>query len=146
MHFHIFDDNVSTTMNIFLVIGNIINLIYNIPQMVKTYKSKTTGDFSPTFLFMRIVGNTIWLAYSIELNEFLFIVSNIVSVFSSIFIGYFKVAELYKNRNYTTHEINDNENGMLNGYEIDAKLIKVHMRSEADRLIEENEDNEVIEI
>jgi uncharacterized protein with PQ loop repeat len=133
-------------MNIFLVIGNIINLIYNIPQMVKTYKSKTTGDFSPTFLFMRIVGNTIWLAYSIELNEFLFIVSNIVSVFSSIFIGYFKVAELYKNRNYTTHEINDNENGMLNGYEIDAKLIKVHMRSEADRLIEENEDNEVIEI
>jgi hypothetical protein len=35
---------------------------------------------------------------------------------------------------------------MLNGYEIDAKLIKVHMRSEADRLIEENEDNEVIEI
>ena len=146
MHFHIFDDNVSTTMNIFLVIGNIINLIYNIPQMVKTYKSKTTGDFSPTFLFMRIVGNTIWLAYSIELNEFLFIVSNIVSVFSSIFIGYFKVAELYKNRNYTTHEIDDIENGMLNGYEIDAKLIKVHMRSEADRLIEENEDNAVIEI
>jgi uncharacterized protein with PQ loop repeat len=146
MHFHIFDDNVSTTMNIFLVIGNIINLIYNIPQMVKTYKSKTTGDFSPTFLFMRIVGNTIWLAYSIELNEFLFIVSNIVSVFSSIFIGYFKVAELYKNINYTTHEIHDNENGMLNGYEIDAKLIKVHMRSEADRLIEENEDNEIIEI
>lgn len=146
MHFHIFDDNVSTTMNIFLVIGNIINLIYNIPQMVKTYKSKTTGDFSPTFLFMRIVGNTIWLAYSIELNEFLFIVSNIVSVFSSIFIGYFKVAELYKNRNYTTHEIHDNENGMLNGYEIDAKLIKVHMQSEADRLIEENEDNEIIKI
>ena len=129
MHFHIFDDNVSTTMNIFLVIGNIINLIYNIPQMVKTYKSKTTGDFSPTFLFMRIVGNTIWLAYSIELNEFLFIVSNIVSVFSSIFIGYFKVAELYKNKSY-------------GGDEIDAKLINV----QTDRLIKENEDNAVIEI
>jgi uncharacterized protein with PQ loop repeat len=100
MHFHIFDENVSTTMNVFLVIGNIINLIYNIPQMVKTYKSKTTGDFSSTFLFMRVVGNSIWLAYSLELNEFLFIVSNVVSVFSSVFISYYKVIELYK----TQHE------------------------------------------
>ena len=98
MHFHIFDEIVSTTMNVFLVIGNIINLIYNIPQMVKTYKSKTTGDFSSTFLFMRVVGNSIWLAYSLELNEFLFIVSNVVSVFSSIFISYYKVIELYKTR------------------------------------------------
>ena len=98
MHFHIFDENVSTTMNVFLVIGNIINLIYNIPQMVKTYKSKTTGDFSSTFLFMRVVGNSILLAYSLELNEFLFIVSNVVSVFSSVFISYYKVIELYKTR------------------------------------------------
>lgn len=98
MHFHIFDENVSTSMNVFLVIGNIINLIYNIPQMVKTYKSKTTGDFSSTFLFMRVVGNSIWLAYSLELNEFLFIVSNVVSVFSSVFISYYKVIELYKMR------------------------------------------------
>ena len=95
MHFSIFDENVSTTMNVFLVIGNIINLIYNIPQMVKTYKSKSTGDFSPTFLFMRVAGNVIWLAYSIELNEFLFIFSNVVSVFSSIFISYYKVVELF---------------------------------------------------
>jgi uncharacterized protein with PQ loop repeat len=94
MHFSIFDENVSTTMNVFLVIGNIINLIYNIPQMVKTYKSKSTGDFSPTFLFMRVAGNVIWLAYSIELNEFLFIFSNVVSVFSSVFISYYKLAEL----------------------------------------------------
>ena len=109
MHFHIFDENVSTTMNVFLVIGNIINLIYNIPQMVKTYKSKTTGDFSSTFLFMRVVGNSIWLAYSLELNEFLFIVSNVVSVFSSVFISYYKVIELYKTRHKdkTTSEFDE---------------------------------------
>ena len=96
MDFRIFDDNVSTTMNVFLVIGNIINLVYNIPQMVKTYKTKSTGDFSPTFLFLRVIGNTIWLAYSIELNTFLFLLSNIVSVFASIFICYYKVGELLK--------------------------------------------------
>ena len=98
MHFTIFDENVSTTMNVFLVLGNIINLIYNIPQMVKNYKSKSTGDFSPTFLFMRVAGNVIWLAYSIELNEFLFLFSNVVSVFSSVFISYYKVVEIIQSR------------------------------------------------
>jgi MtN3 and saliva related transmembrane protein len=98
MDFSIFDDNVSTTMNVFLVIGNIINFVYNIPQVIKTYKTKSTKDFSSTFLFMRVIGNCIWLAYSIELKAFLFILSNIVSVISSIFISYYKVLEIHQNR------------------------------------------------
>ncbi len=99
MDFTIFDENVSTTMNVFLIIANIINLVYNIPQMVKTYKTKSTKDFSTTYLFMRVVGNFIWLIYSIELNTFLFFIANIVSVGASIFITYYKVIELYKERN-----------------------------------------------
>jgi uncharacterized protein with PQ loop repeat len=95
MDFSIFDEKVSPTMNIFLVIGNIINLVYNIPQMVKTYKTESTKDFSSTFLFMRVFGNSIWLAYSIELNTFLFLISNIVSVVASVFISYYKMQELY---------------------------------------------------
>ena len=110
MHFTLFDENVSTTMNVFLVVGNIINLIYNIPQMVKTYKSKSTGDFSPTFLFMRVAGNVIWLAYSIELNEFLFLFSNVVSVFSSVFISYYKVVEIIESRKAVVEETDDIEN------------------------------------
>lgn len=94
----IFDDNVSTTMNVFLVIGNIINFVYNIPQVIKTYKTKSTKDFSPTFLFMRVIGNCIWLAYSIELGQFLFMLANIVSLFSSIFISYYKVLEIHQAR------------------------------------------------
>ena len=76
MNFSVFDESVSYTMNVFLVIGNIINLVYNIPQMVKTYKTKSTKDFSSTFLFLRVIGNSIWLAYSIELNTFLFLICN----------------------------------------------------------------------
>lgn len=83
-------------MNVFLVIGNIINFVYNIPQVVKTYKTKSTKDFSPTFLFMRVIGTSIWLAYSIELQQFLFMIANVVSLFSSIFISYYKVVELYQ--------------------------------------------------
>jgi uncharacterized protein with PQ loop repeat len=110
MRFTIFDENVSTTMNVFLVLGNIINLIYNIPQMVKTYKSKSTGDFSPTFLFMRVAGNVIWLAYSIELNEFLFLFSNVVSVFSSVFISYYKVVEIIQSRKAGVEDDIENNN------------------------------------
>jgi len=96
MNFSVFDDSVSYTMNVFLVIGNIINLVYNIPQMVKTYKTKSTKDFSSTFLFLRVIGNSIWLAYSIELNTFLFLICNVVSVGASIFISYYKVIDIYK--------------------------------------------------
>ena len=107
MDFSIFDDKVSTTMNVFLVIGNIINFVYNIPQVIKTYKTKSTKDFSPTFLFMRVIGNCIWLAYSIELQQFLFMLSNIVSVIAAIFISYYKVVELYQERFYNKN--NDEE-------------------------------------
>jgi len=98
MDFSIFDDKVSTTMNVFLVIGNVINFFYNIPQVIKTHKTKSTKDFSETFLFMRVIGNCIWLAYAIELKQFLYMVANIVSLFSSIFISYYKVLEIYQNR------------------------------------------------
>jgi MtN3 and saliva related transmembrane protein len=109
MDFSIFDDKVSTTMNVFLVIGNIINFVYNIPQVIKTYKTKSTKDFSPTFLFMRVAGNCIWLAYSIELQQFLFMLSNVVSVIAAIFISYYKVVELYDERLIKYNEI-DEEN------------------------------------
>jgi len=95
MNFSIFDDSVSYTMNVFLVIGNIINYVYNMPQMIKTYKTKSTRDFSSTFLFLRVVGNSIWLAYSIEINSFLFLLCNVVSVGASVFISYYKVIEMY---------------------------------------------------
>jgi len=98
MQFDIIDHNVSITTNVFLVIANIINLFYNIPQMYKTYKCKSTKDFSPTFLLLRIIGNTIWIEYAIEVNSFLMLLNNIVTVFSSLFIGYYKLNELLQQR------------------------------------------------
>ena len=97
MIYTIFDDSVSPSMNVFLVLGNIISLVYNIPQMVKTYKTKSTKDFSSTFLFLRVVNNSIWLAYSIELGTFLFLLSNINSVIGSLFLSYYKAFEMYEN-------------------------------------------------
>jgi MtN3 and saliva related transmembrane protein len=96
MQLTLLDPNVSMTMNVFLSIANIINLIYNVPQVIKTYKTKSTKDFSSWFIFLRIFGNIIWIAYAIDIDSLQMLVNNCVTVFSSMFIGYYKVLELYK--------------------------------------------------
>lgn len=35
MDVQIFDSNVDTTMNVFLIIANILNIVYNVPQMYR---------------------------------------------------------------------------------------------------------------
>ena len=94
MKFDFLDKNVSMTMNVFLIIANIINLWYNIPQVVKTYKCKSTRDFSSWFLFLRVLGNTIWIAYAIEVDSFQMLLNNVVTVLCSSFICYYKIKEI----------------------------------------------------
>jgi uncharacterized protein with PQ loop repeat len=98
MKFELINDNVSMTMNVFVIIANIINLVYNIPQMVTTYKRKSTKDLSSWFIFLRIVGNSIWIGYAIEIDSMMMLINNIITVSSSIFIAYYKVSELNKER------------------------------------------------
>jgi uncharacterized protein with PQ loop repeat len=104
MRFDIIDENVSIEMNVFIVIANILNLFYNLPQMWTTYKRKSTGDISAVFLSLRFVTNCIWIAYAVEINSLLFLMNNIVTVFSSLFVGYYKILEEYKKR----REVADN--------------------------------------
>ena len=132
MKFELINDNVSMTMNVFVIIANIINLVYNIPQMVKTYQRKSTKDLSSWFIFLRIVGNSIWIGYSIEIDSMMMLINNIITVSSSIFIAYYKVSELYKERlekkmqtnynNYTYDVLINNE--YYNRKEIDLSFTK----------------------
>ena len=109
MKFNMMDNNVSLTMNIFLIIANVINLVYNLPQIIKTYKTKSTGDFSEWFLLLRFVGNIIWIPYAIEINSLLLLINTIVTVMSSIFIGYYKIKEiLHKRKNKIKNNKNNN--------------------------------------
>ena len=99
MQLTIIDPNVSITMNVFLSIANIINLIYNIPQMIKTYQTKSTKDFSAWFIFLRIFGNIIWIAYAIDIDSLQMLINTSVTVLASSFIGYYKCNELYNDFN-----------------------------------------------
>jgi len=110
MKMELMDTNVSYSMNIFIIIANIINITYNIPQMVKTYKRKTTQDLSSWFLFLRVISSIIWVFYAIEVDSMLMLTNTLVTIVSSIFIGYYKVIELVKEYR--------NKNDELNLYEI----------------------------
>ena len=98
MKFEIFDPNVPLSMNIMLVIANVLNLIYNIPQMVHTYRRKSTRDLSTWFLLLRILGNIIWVVYSVYIANLLMLINNVVTVAASVFVGYYKVREIIKDR------------------------------------------------
>jgi len=110
MKLELMDTNVSYSMNIFIIIANIINITYNIPQMVKTYKRKTTQDLSSWFLFLRVISSIIWVFYAIEVDSMLMLTNTLVTIVASIFIGYYKVIEIVKEYR--------NKNDELNLYEI----------------------------
>lgn len=93
MHFDLIEPKVSPTMNGFLILANIINIVYNIPQMIQTYKTKSTKDFNIWFIILRIIGNFIWMIYAIEVNSLLMLINNAVTVIASVFIGYYKWIE-----------------------------------------------------
>jgi len=90
MNITIIDPNVDVTMNVFIILANILNLIYNVPQIILTFKRKTADDISAWFLILRIVGNSIWIAYGVAINSFLVVLNNTITVGSSIFMSYYK--------------------------------------------------------
>ncbi len=113
MEIKILDPNVGIPMNVFIIIGNIITLFQNVPQVIRTYKVKSTRDFSSIFLLMRITACFIWGAYSIEINSLLMLINNLITLLSTIFISYYKTHEIirdYKNKNLSEYmQIQNNE-------------------------------------
>lgn len=98
MKFDILDPNVGITMNVFLIIGNVICIGYNVPQMIQTYKTRSTKDINEWFILLRILGNSPFVVYSIYLGQLNLIISYCFAVLASIFIGYFKFLEISSRR------------------------------------------------
>lgn len=113
MQIKILDPNVGIPMNVFIIIGNIITLFQNVPQVIKTYKVKSTRDFSSIFLLMRVSACFIWGAYSIEISSLLMLINNLITLLSTLFIGYYKIKEIitdYKNKNINEYMQIQNQN------------------------------------
>ena len=47
--------------NTILILCNVINVIYHVPQIVKTYKTKSVKDFDPYYLFLSNLHSICWV-------------------------------------------------------------------------------------
>lgn len=65
-----------------------------LPQVIKTWKSKSTKDVSLTMFLIAALGTTLWLVYGILINSISIIGTNIVVLIFSITMLFL----IYRNR------------------------------------------------
>ncbi len=82
--------NVELFMIILVNIGNILSVIYNIPQMWRTHKLKRADDISSHFLWMRLSAGIIWSIYCIYYRMWYVIISWTTTIVSTTQILYYK--------------------------------------------------------
>ena len=76
--------------DVLLIVANVINVVYNIPQIIRTYKTKSANDFDTWFIVLRIVYNVLWIMYGIDDDNMLIVLNSVVTIFTSGIIGYYK--------------------------------------------------------
>jgi uncharacterized protein with PQ loop repeat len=98
-------------MTILINIGNVLSVIYNIPQMWRTYKLKKADDISSYFLWMRLASGIIWSIYCIYYKMWYVIISWASTIISTLQILYYKYYPVYSQRILLTdlNETRENE-------------------------------------
>lgn len=76
--------------DVLLIVANVINVVYNIPQIIHTYKTKSANDFDTWFIVLRIFYNVLWIMYGIDDDNMLIVLNSVVTIFTSGIIGYYK--------------------------------------------------------
>ena len=67
-----------------------------VPQVLKTYKSKSAENLSLGMFLFFASGIVLWLIYGIMINEYPIIVANLVTLVLAVILIYFKF--LYKTK------------------------------------------------
>ena len=98
-------------MTIIINIGNVLSVIYNIPQMWRTYKLKKADDISSYFLWMRLTSGIIWSIYCIYYQMWYVISSWVSTIIATLQILYYKYYPVYSQRVLMTdlNEVPENE-------------------------------------
>lgn len=73
------------------LIAAILTTSAYVPQVYKTWKTKSAGNISLTMYIAMFSGIILWLIYGIHLNSFAMIVANIVTAILTLIILIFKV-------------------------------------------------------
>ena len=89
-----------------LIACNVINVIYHVPQIIKTYRTKSVKDFDSWYLFLGNLHSFCWVLYSIEDNNSLMMFNSCVTMFSISFVTYYKICS-FINEHYKSKIINN---------------------------------------
>ncbi len=65
-----------------------------VPQAIKTWRTRRTGDLSLSMFTMVFLGTAGWLAYGLLKDDLPIILANIITLGTSFVILYFKVLEV----------------------------------------------------
>ena len=82
--------SVELFMTIIVNIGNVLSILYNVPQMWRTHKLKKADDISSHFLWMRLSAGIIWSIYCIYYKMWYGIISWTTTIISTTQILYYK--------------------------------------------------------
>lgn len=75
------------TTTLGLVAGTLTTIAY-LPQLIKTWKSKSADDISWSMLMILCLGIVLWLVYGIAVHDLPLIAANIVTlILASIILG-----------------------------------------------------------
>jgi uncharacterized protein with PQ loop repeat len=96
----------NTYKYVVLITCNVINVIYHLPQIIKTYKTKSVKDFDSYYLILGNLHSFCWVLYSIEDNNSLMIFNSCVTMFSISFISYYKLYNYIEER-YKKTQLNN---------------------------------------
>jgi MtN3 and saliva related transmembrane protein len=69
-----------------------------VPQAVKTWRTRRTGDLSLSMFTMVFLGTVSWLVYGILKDDLPIILANTITLGTSFVIFYFKLREVVEQR------------------------------------------------
>jgi MtN3 and saliva related transmembrane protein len=78
-------------------LGSLLSSITFLPQVVKTWQTKSAGDLSLLMLCIVFISTVVWLVYAFALHLLPVIICNGIVCVLSIFLLYFKLT--YKTGN-----------------------------------------------
>jgi MtN3 and saliva related transmembrane protein len=80
-----------TTIEMVGHLGSILSSITFIPQVYKTWKSKSAGDLSLLMMGIVFISTIVWMIYGIGLNLWPVIICNSIICFLSLTLIFFKL-------------------------------------------------------
>ncbi|NOU16303.1 MAG: SemiSWEET transporter [Bacteroidales bacterium] len=73
------------------IVAGVLSCTTFLPQVIKTYRSKSTDDVSLLMFIIAALGSALWLLYGILIQSFALTFTNVIVLVFSLIMLFFKV-------------------------------------------------------